>query len=144
MPILMRDYFVMTSHFSNSIEKELIIMIPISEKEENSLDNGNLVCNRGGFKYYIDSSQVICYGEIDFSDNSDDFKVISAMNWLDHLTQQGIRVPSDYNYKEHCCYSPIKFCRYYDTTNPAIVSQYAHACLGKPQRVCIFREKRKK
>ena len=79
MPILMRDYFVMTSHFSNSIEKELIIMIPISEKEENALDNGNLVCNRGGFKYYIDSSQVICYGEIDFSDNSDDFKVISAI-----------------------------------------------------------------
>lgn len=119
-------------------------MIPISEKEEKALDNGNLVCERGGFKYSIDSSHVICYGEIDFSDNSEDFQVISAMNWLDHLTQQGIAVPSDYNYKEHCCYSPIKCYRYYDTTNPAIVSQYAHACLGKPQRVCIFREKRKK
>ena len=117
-------------------------MIPISEKEELALDNGLLVTTRNGFTFSIDKSTVICYGEIDFHDNSDDYNAIQCMNWLDHLGVLGICVPSNYDYDKHCCYSPNKFCKFYDTTNPAIVAQYIHARLGKPQRCCIFREKR--
>lgn len=142
MPLTDLTYQVICSRSTSKLEKELIIIIPISEKEELALDKGLLVTKRDGFQFTIDKSTVICYGEIDFHDGSDDFDVIQGMNWLDHLGALGICVPSDYNYEEHCCYSPIKSYRYYDTTNPAIVAQYMHARLGKPQRCCIFKEKR--
>lgn len=142
MPLTDLTYQVICSRSISKVETELIIMIPISEKEELALDKGLLVTNRDGFQFTIDKSTVICYGEIDFHDGSDDFNVIQDMNWLDHLGALGICVPSDYVYEEHCCYSPIKSYRYYDTTNPAVVAQYMHARLGKPQRCCIFKEKR--
>lgn len=142
MPLTDMKYQVICSRFISKIESEQIIMIPISEKEELDLDKGLLVTTRDSFIFTINKSNVICYGEIDLHDGSDDFKVIQGMNWLDHLYNLGICVPSDYNYVEHCCYSPIHKYRYYDTTNPAIVAQYIHARLGKPQRCCIFKEKR--
>lgn len=142
MPLTDLTYQVICSHSISKVETELVIMIPISEQEELAIDKGLLITTRNGFKFAIDKSTVICYGEIDFHDNSDDFDVIQGMNWLDHLGALGICVPSDYNYEEHCCYSPNKSYRYYDTTNPAVVAQYMHARLGKPQRCCIFKEKR--
>ena len=142
MPLTDLKYQVICSRSISKAELELIVMIPISEKEEAALDKGLLVTKRDGFIFTIDKSTVICYGEIDFHDGSDDFEVIQGINWLDHLGALGICVPSDYVYEEHCCYSPNKSYRYYDTTNPAVVAQYIHARLGKPQRCCIFKEKR--
>lgn len=138
-------YQVICSRSLTNNEKELIIMIPISEKEELALDNGFLQTVRGGHTFNINNnkeqSDIIAYGEIDFHDDSDDFDVIQGMNWLSHLSYRGICVPSDYNYDEHCCYSPNNKARYYDTTNPAIVAQYVHGVLGKPKLCCIFKEK---
>lgn len=115
-------------------------MIPISEDEEHNLDRGGLHAIRDNQEFFILSKNVICYGEIDFSNSSEDMDTIANMNWLDHLNFQGIPVPSDYNYEEHCCCPPGKYIRYYDTTNPAIVVRYAHGCLGKPKRCCIFKK----
>ena len=134
-----RAYYVMSSHFSNNKGKESIIMIPITEDEEHKLDKGSLNVVRDNQKFLISSDNIICYGDIDFSNSSEDMDVISGMNWLNHLSLQGIVVPSDYDYENHCCYPPGKYIRYYDTTNPAIVAQYAHGCLGKPERCCIFK-----
>lgn len=116
-------------------------MIPISEKEELALDKGLLHTTRNGFTFTIESKDVICYGEIDFHDGSDDFEVIQGMNWLNWVCGLGVCVPSDYDYEEHCCYSPNKSYRFYDSSNPAVVAQYFHGRLGKPKRVCIFKEK---
>ena len=127
-----RTYYVMTSHSSNNKDKKSIIMIPISEAEEQELDNGSLNVVRDNREFSILAKDIICYGEIDFSNDSEDMDTIANMNWLDHLNFQGITVPSDYDYEEHCCYPPGKYIRFYDTTNPAIVARYAHACLGKP------------
>lgn len=138
-----RTYYVMSSHFSNNKGKESIIMIPITEDEEHKLDKGSLNAVRDNQKFFISSDNIICYGNIDFSNSSDDMDVISGMNWLNHLSFQGIAVPSDYDYENHCCYPPGKYIRYYDTTNPAIVAQYAHGCLGKPERCCIFKSCKK-
>lgn len=145
MPITTLGYQVICSRSLNKIEKELIVMIPITEKEEILLDNGFLEVEHGGQKFAIynnkEKSNIVCYGEIDFHTNSDDYYVIEGMNWLDHLQAVGICVPADYVYEEHCCYSPIKSYRYYDTTNPAVLTQYIHGVLGKPQRCCIFKER---
>jgi hypothetical protein len=125
-------------------EKEIILIAAITEEQEKQLDKGFLKYEDDDCIFKIDSSCKPIYGPIDFHTGSDDYCVLETMNWLDHLTGVGVIIPSDYNYEEHCCYSPLKKARFYDTTNPAKVAQYKHACLGKPERVCIFRVKRKK
>ena len=141
MPLTDLQYQVICSRSISKVETELIIMIPISEKEELALDKGLLVTKRNDFMFTIDKSTVIAYGEIDFHNSSDDFDVIQGMNWLDTVQGLGVIIPANYDYKEHCCYSPYKFYTQYDTSNPALVAQYFHARLGKPKRCCIFKEK---
>ncbi len=115
-------------------------MIPISEKEELAIDKGILVKDLGdNFIKVIEKSNIICYGGINFKSGSDDYNVLQNMNWLDDLGVQGLTVPSDYNYEEHCCYPPENRVRYYETFNPAVICQYKHAMLGKPERCCIFK-----
>lgn len=140
MPLTTAGYQVICSRSISKYVTELIIMIPITEEEEKELDSGLLVTKKGDFTFTIEGNNIICYGEIDFNTNSDDYYVLEDMRWLEHLTGIGICVPADYNYKEHTCYSPIRHTRYFDTTNSAIVAQYKHAVLGKPQRCCIFKE----
>lgn len=145
MPVTDLGYQVICSRSITKLERELIVMIPITEKEELALDNGCLITDKGDQSFCINNNKeqrdVIAYGEIDFNEDSDDYDVLQTMKFLDHLGALGISVPADYSYKEHCCYSPLKRYRTYDTTNPAIVLQYKHALLGKPQRCCIFKEK---
>lgn len=135
-----KEYYVMTSRSSSNRSKESIIIIPITEADERRLDKGTLHAVRGDQEFFILPDNIICYGKIDFSNSSEDLDTISNMNWLDHLVLKGVTVPSDYNYEEHCCYPPGKYIRYYDTTNPATIAKYVHACLGKPERCCIFKQ----
>lgn len=145
MPITDLDYQVICSHSINKIERELIIITPVSEKEEAELDKLNsdnfVVITRGNQDYTIEIRNIIAYGQIDFHQGSDDFSTLENMTWLNHLISRGVCIPSDYNYDEHCCYSPNESHRYYDSTNPAYVAQYYHARLGKPERCLIFKEK---
>lgn len=114
-------------------------MISITEKEEDKLDSGFLSCTKGNNEFIIDSNNVICYGEIDFTTGSEDYIQIEEMNWLNYLEAKGISIPADYNYEEHSCTSTDKFIKYTETFNPAVISQYIHGRLGKPKRVCIFK-----
>ena len=141
MPITNLMYQVICSHSINKHEKELIIIIPITEDEEKRLDSGFLQTIRNGFTFSIHSNEIICYGEIDFTTNSDDYFVIEGMKWLDHLEAKGLSIPANYKYEEHSCYSPTRKAKYTETFNPAVIAQYVHARLNKPQRCCIFREK---
>ena len=140
-------------------------MIGISEEEENELDNlekkeekylklmsnGDteeadcisryLYTKRNNTVFKITRKSIICYGEIDFNTDSDDFNIIEQMNWLGHLGIRGIDIPSHYDYKTHTAFSPHSKPLWFDTTNPALVAQYIHGVLNKPKRCCIFREK---
>lgn len=116
-------------------------MIPITKDEEHQLDCGSFDYSSGNFNILIDRTCKPIYGKIDFHTDSDDWYILETMDWLNHLCGMGVSVPSNYNYEEHCCYSNNKKIMTYDTTNPAVVAQYKHALLGKPERVCIFRYK---
>lgn len=140
MPIT-EGYRVICSRSINKTERESVIMIPITEKEEHNLDNGYLHWVRGSYEFIIEPANKPIYGLIDFTTNSDDYHVLETMNWLDWVTGFGIVIPANYDYEHHCCYSPIKIAKTYDTSNPAKVAQYLHGCLGKPERVCIFKRK---
>lgn len=142
MPITQMGYQTICSHSSSKNEIESIVIISIDEKEEDKLDKGFLQCTRDNQVFTIHQNEIVCYGEIDFSTGSDDYNVIEDMNWLDYLGVKGISIPSDYNYEDHCCYpSEGNRCRYTETFNPAVLTQYLHGKLGKPKRVCIFKTK---
>lgn len=135
-------YRVIHSHSINKFEQESIIMVSITDEQEKRLDDeGSLFLIQNDKEFFIEKENKPIYGQIDFNTNSDDYNVLETMNWLDDLTALGIPIPSNYNYKEHCCYSPTRKYKYYDTTNPAKVAQFLHASMGKPERVCIFRIK---
>ena len=141
MPITTMGYQTICSHSSSKNEVESIVIISIDEKEEKKLDKGFLQCVRDDQTFSIHQNEIVCYGEIDFTTGSDDYNTIEEMTWLEYLGAKGICIPSDYNYEEHCCYSPISKCRYTETFNPARLTQYLHSRLGKPQRVCIFKHR---
>lgn len=127
-----------------SLSRHSVILTSLTEKEEDILDKGCVIkIERSGINFRISPDDLIAYGEIDFSTGSDDYNTIQDFVYLDHLGMLGKSIPARYNYKEHCCYSPVG-CKHYqtfDTTDPAKVAQYAHAFIGKPKRSIIFKHR---
>lgn len=116
-------------------------MTYINEKEEELIDNGKeLNIERNGKTYKIKPNQIYCYGEIDFSDNSEDNQKINTfdcLNYLDGFT--GISICSNYDYNNHICLSNIPEYQWTHTWNLSKLCQYAHGCLNKPKRVLMFK-----
>ena len=144
MPLVVReDYFVMVSHSSNRISHKVIIT-GITEGEELLLDDGHAITiTRGDMIFVIEPKDIVAYGIIDFSTNSEDYETIEEFRYLDHLGLFGVSIPANYHYDEHCAYSDTNRYKTFDTTNPARLAQYAHGFIGKPERSLIFKWTRK-
>lgn len=139
MPI-MKDYHMLS--VNKDVEKNIIMtfMTYITEEDEKVLDKGEVLhLVRGDMEFNITPKKVYCYGHVDFTKDSSDYNIISDFDFLNFLNDVGIHIPSDYNYKTHECCSPINRIRWTETWNPAEVAQYAHARLGKPERIVLFR-----
>lgn len=140
MPIS-KDYHIVNINRNNRSSKELIVMTHISKQEEDLLDEGkDIKVNRGNRTFDVTARNLYCYGEVDFSDGSDDLMKINTFNFLNHLNNfTGVSICSDYDYEHHECHSPIKEYRWTHTWQPARLCQYAHGCLNKPKRIVLFR-----
>lgn len=139
MPII-HDYQTLICRTINGKEQHSVIMVPINEREELKFEQtGEISLVRGNIKFNIKAKDVYCYGEIDFSNGSEDMETISEFNWLDFMTERGVSVPANYNYEGHYCLTEGDDYKTYDTTKPEVVAKYKHALLGKPERVIIFR-----
>ena len=133
-------YKVISVH-SNSYSKELFIITGITELEHKKLKNLNdLHIIRGNCEFNITPDDVLCFGDIDFHEGSDDCKELDTFNWLEHLVAKGIGIPSRYNYDRHECKSPINKYLITETFRNSTLCRYLHGCLGKPQYTLIFRE----
>lgn len=139
MPIT-KDYRILACNNAVRSNKQLIIMTYISEEEEELLDKGKtLILTRGDKTLKVEINKTYCYGEIDFTNGSDDMETIDNFDFLNYLGSfKGIPIHADYNYETHSCCSPVKGLRWSETFHPSVVAQYAHGCLGKPQRVVLF------
>lgn len=138
MPIF-PNYYILTSR-TDINEKFQIIISYLTDEEEKRLDDGeSITITRGSLKAPIDSHNVYCYGEVDFSKDSKDLEQIAIFNFLSHLNFTGARIPSDYDYETHTCHSPIPFYRYTETWRPEVLTRYAHACINKPSKIVLFR-----
>ena len=72
-----------------------IVMMPISEKQENALDNGSEI--KLGSRW-IAADQIFCYGEMNF-DNEDDIQLINNFEWI--VEKKGLVIPANYDYDKH-------------------------------------------
>ena len=133
-------YRVLNVHY-DKIHKEFFIMTGINEKEYNKLKHGDdISIKRGNQNFVILSDNILCFGEIDFHEGSDDSKELDTFNWLDNLGAKGIGIPSRYNYDRHECTSPINKYLWTETFRNSTLCRYVHGWLGKPQYTLIFRE----
>lgn len=119
-----------------------VVMLEISENEEKELDAGkSLSLERGGLYFTVDPYLCFAYGEFDLSPNSNDVDKIDKANWFGRFTVRQF-IPSEYDYETHTVTSDIKGGRWYDTDYVKTYIPYLYACLGKPKRICIFKEYR--
>ena len=133
-------YKIISVH-NNPVTKELFIITGISELEHKKLKNlSDLHIVRGNCRFDITPDDVLCFGDIDFYEGSDDCKELDTFNWLEHLVAKGIGIPSRYNYDRHECKSPINKYLITETFRNSTLCRYLHGCLGKPQYTLIFRE----
>jgi hypothetical protein len=133
-------YKVINIHH-NSVVSELFIMTGISELEHKKLKNSfDLHIVRGNCEFDVTPDDVLCYGDIDFHEGSDDCKELDTFNWLEDLSAKGVGIPSRYNYDKHECTSPINKYLITETFRNSTLCRYIHGCLGKPQYTLIFRE----
>ena len=133
-------YKVISVHDSPN-SKEIFIITGINELEYNKLKNSNdLNIVRGNCEFYISPDDVLCFGDINFSEGSDDCKELDTFSWLEHLVAQGVGIPSKYNYDKHECTSPINKYLITETFRNSTLCRYIHGWLGKPQFTLIFRE----
>lgn len=133
-------YKVISTHV-NPAAKELFIITGVDENEYKKLKASNdLHLIRGNCEFDITPDDVLCYGEIDFHEGSDDCKELDTFNWLEHLGAKGVAIPSKYNYDKHECTSHINKHLWIETFRNSTLCRYLHGCLGKPQYTLIFRE----
>lgn len=115
-------------------------MVGVTEEECNKIRKGKtIIVEKEENKFKILPENIYCFGKIDFTDGSEDMDQLDDFNWLNQLITRGVCIPADYDYETHCCFSPRKTYRWYDTFSTALVCQYKHAVLGKPENVCIFK-----
>lgn len=139
MPIT-PEYRILCKH-GEGIKKQEVYMTYISEEEEKIIDElkeKSLTLERGDKTFVITINKVFCYGEVNFNDEND-LNTIENFNFLNHLTGVGIKFPYNYDYNTHSCTSANKTWQWTETWSPSLVAQFAHASLGKPERIVLFK-----
>ena len=117
-----------------------VYMTGISEEEEDSISRGKRIeLVRGKKTFIVEDSLCYAYGTLDLSPGSEDLLTFSRINWFKNLNVKQF-VQSEYDYEHHCVESDIKSGRWFDTSNIQTYLPYLYGCIGKPERVAIFRE----
>lgn len=121
-------------------------MIPITENEENLIDNigkETLHFHRGTRSFSVQMKDIYCYGEVDFNDK-ETLNKIEEFSFFNYFNTKGVCVYSNYDYKSHSCTSPIRKLMLTETWSPTYLTKMAHGYLGKPQRILLFNQTIKK
>lgn len=139
MPII-PTYRVLTSHFEAKIKIQTIIT-HITKAEEKVLDtDGQITITRGSRTFVLSNRNTYCYGNIDFSEGSRDYDIMTTFSFINSLGFNGVFIPSNYDYDTHTCVSDKPFYKHYETWRAEPIIKYAHACLGKPELIAIFKQ----
>lgn len=140
IPLLTAQNYRILSKNTTNRKPIYTIMSYITEDEEVMCDSKaveEIIISRGDKTFKTHKNNLICYGDIDF-DNEEDIKLIKRFRFLDYLGGAGIPFPANYDYNTHTCKSNGKKIMWSETWSPLDVMKFAHASLGKPERIILF------
>lgn len=137
---ILKDFLILDRNKDKVVTKTIILTY-ITKEEEDFIDNMDklpLVIKRGDYSFSIKPNQIYCYGEVDLTNGSKDLEQIREFDFCTR-DYSGYKLSSNYNYKKHCALSPLKHKELWtETWDSGRIVQYAHGCLGKPERICLF------
>lgn len=141
IPIITREDYYAIKVPSDKGRDKVIIITSLTEEEDKALDKGEtIIIERGKHKFLVEHKNIYCYGEIDFTNGSEDMEIISDFNWYGNSgADYGFHIPANYDYEAHRCYSPSRKPMFYDTFSVDRITQYCHAFIGKPKMTIIFK-----
>lgn len=118
-------------------------MAPITEKQEYLLDEADsLDIVIDGVTRTIDKRSIYFYGKINFDEDGNDMAIAENMELIPIIDTRGYSIPSRYNYNKHTAIGNEKGPYHYDTIRTDLVLKYKHGCLGKPERVVVWKDTR--
>lgn len=119
------------------------IMIAITDEEEKGLDtlkDKTIYFERENRVFEVTTNMILCYGDVDFNNGSNDLKIIDTFKFLNHLGWVGVHIRSGYDYETHSCSFPGKTVLWTETWSPSLLAQIAHGYLGKPDKILLFNQ----
>ena len=115
------------------------IMTDINDDDLHNLENGETITiTRGENVFIFDVNKCFCYGEFDFSPNSEDIKNIINHNIFDKVNIRHF-IPSKYDFNTHTVQSNIRRGEWFDTDNIETYLPFLWGCLNKPKQLVIFK-----
>lgn len=118
-----------------------IFMAPITYEDELILDDGKPIfieINERNVR--LTNKSVICYGCVDFDTDSSDMAFVRNLRWCEGDGFRGTAMPSRYNYKNHTAVGDAHGMFWFDTCKSDDILRYKHGCLGKPERIVVWKE----
>ena len=138
-PLIKKKEIHTMAYLFKGARQYAVIMTYLTKDEEDRLDKReSFTIERGGKTLPVGPANVKYYGEIDFRNGSDDYKVLEESRLFFPMEFQGVSIPANYDYNLHCCYSEERKSKWFDTVNAALICQYAHGIINKPKRVVIL------
>lgn len=131
--------FIARPNENNGVQ---VVMIGITKEQETKLiNNENIIIetDRGVFNIIPDLCYV--YGNLNLSPDSSDIETLRKGKIFNDLIIN-IAVPSksEYDYKTHSITSNKQTGTWYNTHYVEDYLPYLHGCIGKPERIVIFKE----
>lgn len=118
----------------------VIRMTYLTVEEEEEIDkNNNIVLTREEKQYHIDKNNIKGYGDIDLSNDSEDHNILKAQHWIDVSRFPGVIIPV-YDYNTGLMKTRNEIVQRTETWNCFDLVKYGHCCLGKPNKIIIFKQ----
>lgn len=138
------------THIINRIKGEkigfVILMTGITDKQEELLEAGENISVDFDYeirgekrikKFEISNKSCYCYGTVDF-DNPEDVDVINKYDWIGD-SYNGAFVPRRFNYKDNTTELVNNKVATVETFSNILLTKVAHAAIGKPEKLAIFK-----
>lgn len=126
-------------HTNNFGTDEVIVMEPITQEQENEIDNS--FAKHGEIRFIRQNGQILhkenikLYGDVDLS-SKEDLAAIEKFQFIDENWRSFVYSNFDYD-KGVVELVNGKF-KYYPTKDPILWFKYNHCLIGKPNKVIIY------
>lgn len=112
-----------------------IILSHITERQEQALIKGESI--RMG-NNTISNQEIYCYGKVDL-DNDNDLNAIENIE-INFNGIKGKIIPANYDFDNHMCTAINNLIGHSETYDILKIFKYGYGCIGKPERIIIYRE----